>query len=86
MTRSKSIIVLLVIFLSFISPAQLMAEKSGKIIDWGSQVVGVDLSSGYEAIAAGGFHSLGLKSDGSIVGMSCITKKENYDQKHIFSC
>ena len=49
----------------------------GSIVGWGSQVVGVDLSQGFAipeagnnraVIAAGGVHSLGLKSDGSIVG------------------
>jgi len=40
--------------------------KSGKIIGWGGQVVGVDLSSGFTSVAAGWYHSLGLKQDGSI--------------------
>ena len=39
----------------------------GSIIGWGSQVVGVDLSSGFVKVADGGYHSLGLKQDGSIV-------------------
>ncbi len=38
------------------------AEAPGKIIGWGSQVVGVDLDSGFKAVAAGGYHSLGLKA------------------------
>ena len=40
---------------------------TGSIVGWGSQVVGVDLSGPFDAVAAGGWHSLGLKSDGSIV-------------------
>ena len=43
------------------------AEGSqGSIIGWGSQVVGVDLTHGFVAVAAGWGHSLGLKADGSI--------------------
>ena len=41
--------------------------KSGKIIGWGTQFVGVDLSSGFISIAGGKHHSLGLKTNGSIV-------------------
>ena len=39
----------------------------GSIVGWGSQVVGVDLSSGFVAVAAGFGHSLALKADGAIV-------------------
>lgn len=39
----------------------------GSIVGWGSQVVGIDLSSGFTSAATGGYHSLGLKTDGSIV-------------------
>jgi len=40
---------------------------TGSIVGWGLQVVGVDLSGPFDAVAAGRLHSLGLKSDGSIV-------------------
>ena len=40
----------------------------GAVVGWGSQVVGVDLSAGFVAVAGGDFHSLGLNADGSIVG------------------
>ena len=40
---------------------------AGPIVGWGTQVVGVDLCSGFTAIAAGGAQSLGLKADGSLV-------------------
>jgi len=43
------------------------ARGSGKIIGWGAQVVGVDLSGPFVQVAGGGDHSLALKSDGSIV-------------------
>jgi len=39
----------------------------GAIVGWGSQVVGVDLSSGFIAVVTGYQHSLGLTADGSIV-------------------
>ena len=39
----------------------------GSIVGWGSQVIGVDLSQGFVAVVAGRYHSLGLKSDGSVV-------------------
>ena len=42
-------------------------DGNGSIVGWGSQVVGVDLSADFVAVAAGDYHSLGLKSDGSIV-------------------
>ena len=44
-----------------------LSAEQGRIIGWGSKVVGVDLSGGFRAVAAGGRHSLGLKADGSIV-------------------
>jgi len=49
-------------------PSIVQAQSNqGSIVGWGSQVVGVDLSSGFVAVAAGASHSLGLKADGSIV-------------------
>ena len=42
-------------------------EVRGAIVGWGTQVVGVDLSSGFTAVAAGSRHSVGLKADGSVV-------------------
>ena len=47
--------------------ANLKAEKTGKVVGWGNQVFGVDLSKGFVKVAAGLFHSLGLKGNGSIV-------------------
>jgi alpha-tubulin suppressor-like RCC1 family protein len=43
------------------------AAQSGSIIGWGDQVVGGDMSGRFVAVAAGGYHSLGLKNDGSVV-------------------
>lgn len=43
------------------------APPQGAIVGWGSQVFGLDLSGGFTAVAAGASHSVGLKSDGSIV-------------------
>ena len=39
----------------------------GSIVGWGQQVFGADLSAGFVAVAGGSAHSLGLRSDGSIV-------------------
>ena len=43
------------------------AAQTGKVLGWGSQVVVADLDRGFVALAAGDYHSLGLKADGSIV-------------------
>ncbi|MHC4611709.1 MAG: hypothetical protein ACYS7M_15320, partial [Planctomycetota bacterium] len=40
---------------------------NGAIVGWGRQVFGADLSADFVAVAGGGFHSLGLQADGSIV-------------------
>jgi alpha-tubulin suppressor-like RCC1 family protein len=48
-------------------PKPSLQVQGGSIVGWGSQVVGVDLDKDFKAVAAGDWHSLGLKSDGSIV-------------------
>jgi len=63
MKRKLFLIAVVVLMLA----ASLSAWASGSIVGWGGQVVGVDLSAGFVAVAAGCYHSLGLKSDGSIV-------------------
>src|SRR3990172_411306 len=52
-----------------VTPAGIVKADppQGAIVGWGSQVVGVDLSGGFVSVAAGVYHSLGLKADGSIV-------------------
>jgi alpha-tubulin suppressor-like RCC1 family protein len=45
----------------------LADPPQGKIVGWGSQVVGTDMTGPFLSVAAGTHHSLGLKSDGSIV-------------------
>ena len=50
-----------------LAPPDPTTLPQGSIVGWGSQVVGVDLSQGFIAVAAGSSHSLGLKADGSIV-------------------
>src|SRR3990172_5438455 len=50
----------------FLGQSAATAQQKGKIVGWGSQVVGVDLDGGFIAVAAGEYHSLGLKADGSI--------------------
>jgi hypothetical protein len=57
-----------ILFTVLFSLATVQASQSvGKIVGWGEQVVGGNLSKGFTAITAGGSHSLGLKADGSIV-------------------
>ena len=56
-----------VVLVVIAAPYAAVAAESGSIIGWGGVVVGVDLSRGFEAVAAGWNCSLGLKADGSIV-------------------
>ena len=53
--------------LLFVLLTSSFALADGSIIGWGEQVVGVDLSGGFVKVAAGEYHWLGLKQDGSIV-------------------
>jgi alpha-tubulin suppressor-like RCC1 family protein len=57
------------VFIYLIIPTVLfpLPAYGSEIIGWGDPVIGVDLSGGFVAITAGERHSLGLKSDGSIV-------------------
>ena len=51
-----------------LAPGLALAEgPAGSVVGWGSQVVGVDLTGPFTQVAAGGEHSLGLKSDGTVV-------------------
>jgi uncharacterized membrane protein len=79
-TKRNSLIHLLfcIVIFSLVQQGQSAhAAQSGKIIGWGSQVVGVDLSKGFVKVAAGGSHSLGLKGDGSIVAWGSNTDHKN---------
>jgi len=62
---------LVAVLIAVIAPSSVRMVKadppSGSIVGWGGQVVGVDLSRGFVSVAAGLYHSLGLKADGSIV-------------------
>ncbi|MGB2984339.1 MAG: FG-GAP-like repeat-containing protein, partial [Phycisphaerae bacterium] len=49
------------------SPASASEAVSGSIVGRGTQVVGADLSADFIAVAGGDQHSLGLKTDGSVV-------------------
>ncbi len=42
------------------------SAQTGSIVGWGIQVVGADTSAGVTTIAAGTWHSLGLREDGSV--------------------
>ena len=57
----------IILLLSVVASTAVQASESGKIIGWGGQIIGVDPMNGFIAIAAGDYHSLGLKQDGSIV-------------------
>ncbi len=50
-----------------VATGQGSPTNSGKVIGWGGQVVGVDLSGGFTSVESGWYHSFGLKADGSIV-------------------
>ena len=63
-SRETLLITLLSIVLVISATYNLSADS---IKSWGYQVVGVDMSSGFTAVAASDLHSLGLKQDGSIV-------------------
>jgi hypothetical protein len=63
--KRQSLIALILCVVVWASAVQ--ATQSGKIVGWGGQVVGVDLSGGFVAVSAGRENSLGLKHDGSIV-------------------
>ena len=70
-TPSLRIVVLVCICLSAeVTPVGIVVADppQGKLVGWGTQVFGVDLSHGFIAVSAGVNHSLGLRSDGSIVG------------------
>ena len=49
------------------TPATSAQSETGAVLGWGNQIVGVNLESGFTAVASGVFHSLGLKTDGEIV-------------------
>jgi len=42
-------------------------QETGRIVGWGTQVVGVDLDGDFAVITSGVYHSLALKEDGAIV-------------------
>lgn len=65
MSKISAIIAALVL-LCMLAAVPVSASESGKILGWGDQV-GVDLSSEFMAVSAGGSHSLGLKTDGSVI-------------------
>ncbi len=65
MTRTRQAIVCAGLVGVLLGPYLRRAEAGGgSIVGWGSQVVGVDLSGGFVAVAGGGVHSLGLKGVG----------------------
>ena len=63
MSTRKVVIPGVLLLLAFATPT----FASGSISCWGALTTGVDLSSGFTQISAGGYHNLALKADGSIV-------------------
>ncbi|MHC4066106.1 MAG: fibronectin type III domain-containing protein, partial [Planctomycetota bacterium] len=66
LSRAIKVCVWSIVGLSAAGPAWAQ-DGNGSIVGWGEQVVGVDLSADFVAVAGGEEHSLGLKADGSIV-------------------
>ncbi|MCB1047338.1 MAG: hypothetical protein KDC10_09055, partial [Calditrichaeota bacterium] len=65
--RKLSIAVILLFAGCVLAPGVGHAQESGSVVGWGSQVVvAQDELEGFVELAAGSFHSLGLKADGSI--------------------
>lgn len=58
---------LLLGWIALLAGSAIASSASGSIIGWGDQIVGADMSHGLQKIAGGGLHTLGLKSDGSVV-------------------
>lgn len=67
MSVIKQALLALAAALAYTSSDMGNAQESGRIVGWGSQVVGVDLDGGFVAVSAGTYHSIGLKADGSII-------------------
>lgn len=44
-----------------------LAQVGGSVLEWGDRVTGVDLSGAFRGVSCGGYHNLGLRTDGSIV-------------------
>src|SRR5216684_561096 len=72
--KLRVLIALSVTAASFVprSEAQTNGLTPGTVISWGDQVIPyVQPGARYQAIAAGGYHSLALKSDGTVVAWGC---------------
>jgi len=68
MKRSMFIFVSLILLVSLICSGLGYSQPRGSIVGWGVQVVVQDMDlKDIMVIAAGGFHSLGLRPDGSIL-------------------
>lgn len=57
----------MLVFLLVVSISAVAGQPTGSVMGWGDQIVVTDLCSRFTAIAGGFRHSLGLKSNGSIV-------------------
>ncbi|MCK4873999.1 MAG: hypothetical protein KAS72_14855, partial [Phycisphaerales bacterium] len=64
-TRKAAVTAFVALVSLLIAAPDTANAAAGSIVGWGSQVVGVDLSGGFVSVAAGNYHNLGLKDDGS---------------------
>ena len=69
MKRSGPILGLMCLYIFLLGTGAALGQSTGSIIGWGDQIV-VEQSEldSLVAVAAGWYHNLGLKSDGTIVG------------------
>lgn len=66
--RVPGLLILGILALGAVSAIGQSANEPGHIVGWGSQIiVGPDDIKGCENVAAGAYHSVGLKSDGTII-------------------
>jgi len=66
MSKRYALILMLLVICSTMLVMPVLA--AGTIVSWGDNIGTPPAGNNYVAIAAGGFHSLALKNDGSIVG------------------
>jgi hypothetical protein len=68
MTKTQIILSLIIALSVAFSVQAVFATGTGRIVGWGEQATPNQKLSGLTSISAGGYHSLALKSDGTIVG------------------
>ena len=88
-TRRSTRVLLSAWIVSTVTAAAIARAEppQGDIVAWGDNSYGQTSvpapNSGYVGLAAGGYHSLGLKADGSVVAWGCGIPKYNYGQCNV---